>query len=84
MAADKLPRIFEYRVLLARREDLRITLDPDEQEQLTRLREQLRGGVPQIDGRDVYTLVADPWPVQLALAGQIGRASCRERVCQYV
>jgi hypothetical protein len=70
MASDKLQRIFEYRVLSARREDLRITLDDEEAQQLTRLREQLRQGVPQLDARDVYTLVPVPWPVQLALAGR--------------
>ena len=70
VAADKLQRIFEYRALLARRTDLRITLNEEEQHELARLQEQLRGGVPRIDARDVYTLVIDPWPAQLALAGR--------------
>lgn len=77
MAADKLQRIFEYRVLLARREDLRITLDSEEQEHLTRLHEQLRTSVPQLDARDVYTLVTEPWPVQMALAGRFVTGTVR-------
>lgn len=77
MASDKLQRIFEYRVLLARKEDLSITLDPEEREHLTRLREQLRTGVPQLDARDVYTLVTDTWPVQMALAGRFVTGTVR-------
>lgn len=77
MAADKLQRIFEYRVLLARREDLSITLNSEEQDLLKRLQEQLRTGVPQLDARDVYTLVTDSWPVQMALAGRFVHGTVR-------
>ena len=61
--AEKLERIFEYRVLLAKAEG--IGLSPVEHARLERLGTQLPAVVPTLDERDPYTLVAEPFAAEL-------------------
>src|SRR3546814_6873622 len=45
------------------------------------------GGTGPATGTNATTCTPGPWHIErmlLAAEGQIGRASCRERVCQYV
>ena len=62
--ADKLERIFEYRVLLHKRERTP-ALSEAEGARLRRLRDQLAAVVPPLDDRDPYTLCSDPMLAEL-------------------
>jgi hypothetical protein len=62
--ADKLERIFEFRVLLAMRDD-GAALTPPELARLARLRGQLPVAVPALDDRDPYTFLAEPIRAEL-------------------
>lgn len=68
--ADKLERLYEYRTLVAKREQLRLPLSPDETARAERLSGRVRQGVPQVDEADPYTLVPQPWQVHVAHGGQ--------------
>jgi PilZ domain len=63
--ADKLQRIFEYRTLLARADQL----SADDRLRFDRLRQQLPLLVPTLDERDPYTVLSEPLPVEFAHAG---------------
>lgn len=64
---DRLDRIFEYRVLLAKRRELGMALSSQEQARLERLAHQLPGAVPAADDRDPYTLLPQPLPVEFVV-----------------
>lgn len=68
--ADKLQRIFEYRVLLSRAQKRQSELDAQEQLRMERLRQQLPLSVPPLDDRDPYTLLTDSLPVEFAVEGR--------------
>jgi hypothetical protein len=68
--ADKLQRIFEYRVLLSRVHKRQLELDPQDQPRFDRLRQQLPLAVPPLDDRDPYTLLAEPLAVEFAVQGR--------------
>jgi hypothetical protein len=61
--AEKLARIFEYRVLLAKAES--VGLSAAEHGRLERLATQLPALVPPLDERDPYTLLAEPLAAEL-------------------
>jgi hypothetical protein len=75
--ADKLQRIYEYRVLLSRAEQRVPELDAHEQARLDRLRQQLPLSVPPLDERDPYTLLPEPLPVEFAVAGRFTTGELR-------
>jgi hypothetical protein len=58
--AEKLERIFEYRVLLAK-----AGLSADERARMDRLGAQLPDVIPALDDRDPYTLLIDPLPAEI-------------------
>jgi hypothetical protein len=62
--ADKLERIFEYRVLLTKRDQGAALSEPD-QARMRRLRDQLPALVPPLDDRDPYTLFPEPLLAEL-------------------
>jgi hypothetical protein len=64
---DKLDRIFEYRVLLAKQRDLGMRLSAQEQARLERLAHQLPTEVPSADDRDPYTLLTEPVAVEFVV-----------------
>jgi hypothetical protein len=68
--ADKLQRIFEYRVLLSNAQERNLGLDPQDQTRLDRLRQQLPMTVPPLDDRDPYTILSEPMPVEFAVGGR--------------
>lgn len=67
---DKLDRIFEYRVLLTKRDQLSIPLSDDEHVRLERLKSQLAAEVATLDDRDPFTMLATPLPAQFVIDGQ--------------
>lgn len=67
---DKLDRIFEYRVLLAKQRDLGMRLSAQEQARLERLAHQLPTTVPSADDRDPYTLLSRSVPVEFVVQRQ--------------
>jgi hypothetical protein len=75
--ADKLQRIFEYRVLLSKAQKRQPELDDAQQQRLERLRQQLPLTVPPLDDRDPYTLLPDPLEVEFAQDGRFFSASLR-------
>lgn len=75
--AEKLERIFEYRVLLSKAHELQIPLSPHEKARLARLQQQLPSEVPALDDRDAYTLLATPLPAQYVCGGRFGAGSVR-------
>jgi len=62
--ADKLERIFEYRVLLQKRAG-GAALSESDQARMRRLRDQLPALVPPLDDRDPYTLFSEPLMAEL-------------------
>lgn len=72
MVADKIERIYQYRVLMATRDQHQIPLDESSRQRLERLSGQLARGVPQLDDRDPYTLLTVPLPVQFIVGGSFG------------
>ncbi len=68
--AEKLERIFEYRVLLSTARELGIPLSDEESARLDRLGQQLAPGVPPLDDRDPYTLLPEPMPAEYVHAGR--------------
>lgn len=75
--ADKLQRIFEYRVLLSRAQKRQPDLDAQEQLRLERLRQQLPLSVPPLDDRDPYTLLTDGLAVEFAVEGRFQTGTLR-------
>jgi hypothetical protein len=75
--ADKLQRIFEYRVLLARARKRQPDLDAQEQSRLDRLHQQLPLSVPPLDERDPYTLLGQPLAAEFAVDGRFLTGSLR-------
>jgi len=75
--AEKLERIFEYRLLLSRARELGIPLSPEESVRLDRLGQQLPSGVPPLDDRDPYTLLAEPLPAELVSNRRFRAATLR-------
>jgi len=67
---DKLDRIFEYRVLLTKRDELNIPLSASECARLERLKGQLATEVATLDDRDPFTMLATPLPAQFVIDGQ--------------
>ncbi len=68
--AEKLERIFEYRVLVSKARELHIPLTEQELARLTRLEQQLPQGVPSVDDRDPYTMLQEPLRVEFVHAGR--------------
>lgn len=75
--AEKLERIFEFRVLLSKAHELQIPLTAQELARLERLKHQLPTGVPSCDERDPYTLLATPLPAQYVCGGRFGAGTVR-------
>jgi hypothetical protein len=75
--AEKLKRIFEYRVLLSKTQKRQPDLDPDERLRLDRLGQQLPLTAPALDDRDPYTMLGEPLPVEFALEGRFATGSLR-------
>src|SRR5688572_16420969 len=75
--ADKLQRIYEYRVLLSKAQKRQPELDADEQARLERLRQQLPLSVPPLDDRDPYTLLTEPLEVEFAREGRFVSGTLR-------
>jgi hypothetical protein len=73
--AEKLERIFEYRVLLARAESS--ALSPTERVQLEHLAAHLPAVVPALDERDPYTLLSEPLAAELLEVDGIAPALVR-------
>jgi hypothetical protein len=68
--ADKLQRIFEYRVLLSKARKRQPEIDAEDQQRLERLGQQLPLPVPPLDDRDPYTMLSEPLPIEFALEGR--------------
>ncbi|MGD8858748.1 MAG: hypothetical protein PVI30_01980 [Myxococcales bacterium] len=75
--ADKLQRIFEYRVLLSRAREHQIPLTEQEQARLSRLEHQLGSGVPSVDDRDPFTMLPRPQRADYVHAGRFGVGEIR-------
>ncbi|MDH5672085.1 MAG: hypothetical protein OEZ06_08045 [Myxococcales bacterium] len=75
--AEKLERIFEYRVLVSKKRELSIPLVEAEQLRLERLERQLSHGVPALDGRDAHTLLPIPQPCEFMWSGHFGSGTVR-------
>lgn len=75
--ADKLQRIFEYRVLLSRARELGIPLSDDECERLDLLGQELPTGVPPIDDCDSHTVLLEPLAVEIVHAGRFQACTLR-------
>ena len=67
---DKLDRIFEYRVLMSKRDHLGIPLTGVETARLERLKGQLSIEVATLDDRDPFTMLSTPLPAQFVVDGQ--------------
>ena len=74
---DELARIFEYRVLYAKHRELQIPLTGSEQARFGELRGQLPDRVPNIDDRDIATLLRNPLPAQIVAGGRFGSGVLR-------
>jgi hypothetical protein len=75
--ADKLQRIFEYRVLLSKAQKRQPEPGGDDQLRLERLGQQLPLAVPALDDRDPYTMLGEPLPIEFALQGRFVTGTLR-------
>jgi hypothetical protein len=75
--ADKFERIFEYRVLLTRKQELQIPLAREEELRLERLRQQFPEEVPTLDDRDPYTSMSEPLAADVVHSGRFETATVR-------
>ena len=75
--ADKLQRIFEYRVLLSSADKRQPVGTSQDDARLQRLRQQLPLAVPPLDERDPYTLLSEPLTVEFGVGERFVRGTLR-------
>lgn len=74
---EKLDRIYELRMLLAREGELQIPLNDAESVRLARLERALGRRVPSVDERDSETWLPVPLPIQFTAQGTYGSGIAR-------
>ncbi len=74
---EKLDRIYELRMLLAREGELQIPLNDAETVRLARLERALGRRVPSVDERDSETWLPVPLPIQFTAQGTYGSGIVR-------
>jgi hypothetical protein len=74
---EKLDRIYELRMLLAREGELQIPLNDVETVRLARLERALGRRVPSVDERDSETWLPVPMPIQFTAQGAYGSGIVR-------